>query len=147
MATGWQEAVVREVTLQDDPPLVVHQKTIAEEILYRAIMPEFIACNLQNLYCVVYPESIKRGKVRPARVNIAVWPTTDPQKPGRYLTEKPAKIQVKIERPRTRFTLVARLGVIENMDDFRNEQSFSLPDYRAGEEQNWKLTVSFQLFK
>lgn len=141
---GWTDVVVHN-------ELVLYKDSDAprkEGIYYRIKVSELAQANLTPcFYVAIFDPVIKHGKQKSARVEVSVWPGTEPLAPGRFMKEKPAKIEIAIERPGMKFPLVAKLGVqTANIRDFRNEVAFPLPGYREREEEHWKVSATFQCF-
>ena len=143
---GWTDTITRdELALYTDSGGPGPQ----DGKYYLAKIGELARANLEpSIYFELFPARTHHGKQKPAHIEVSVWPGTEPLKPGRYMREKPAKIVVNIERPEMKFPLVARLGTqTANLNDFKNEQGFPLPEYREGEEERWKISASFQFFE
>ena len=141
---GWTDTIVRN-------KLVLYKDSDAggdEGIYYRVKISELVQANLEPcIHLAIFPARIHYGKQKPARVEVSAWPGTEPLKPGKFMKERPAKIEVTIDRPGMKFPLTAKLGVqTANIRDFRNEIAFPLPEYHEREEEQWEISARFQCF-
>lgn len=141
---GWTDTIVRN-------ELVLYKDSDAggdEGTYYRVKIGELAQANLEPcIHLAIFPARIHHGKQKSAQVEVSVWPCTDPLKPGKFMKERPAKIEVTIDRPGMKFSLTAKIGVqTADIHDFRNEIVFPLPEYYEREEEQWEISACFQCF-
>lgn len=147
--SGWTEAVSRELVLEPHVPVHVEltdsfTKRLSQRVAkeYRASVPLLMACNLDPyLYFTV---RVGHDKVL---LDVFTCSVPESERPGRYLKERPARIEVVIHRASHHRPVTVRLGSQRDITDFESMRSVQLIRYAPDEEKFWRVEAKIERFE